>query len=85
MDGVEQMIDVPVKNVITEDLGQSCILAWFLAAIPTLEGTPNTIANSVAATSMAATGGRHDFHCGVRSAGTFIGIQVDQVRARNCD
>jgi len=27
MDGVEQMIDVPVKNVITEDLGQSCI-SW---------------------------------------------------------
>jgi len=53
-------------------------LAWFLAAIPTLEGTANTIANSVAATSMAAAAGTM-ISCVLRSAGTFIGIQVDQV------
>jgi len=74
MDGVEQMIDMSVSPVTAQE---TILYFWrgSPAAIPTLEGTANTIANSVAATS---GGSREDdvvFYCGARSAGTFIGIQ----------
>jgi len=54
MDGVEQMICTGKKCDYRSSWAILYFLAWFLAAIPTLEGTANTIANSVAATSMAA-------------------------------
>jgi len=77
MDGVEQMIDVPVKNVITE--------SWAICGVVPCchsdpEGTPNLQSLTQPQQRLwRQLGGRHDFIVVLRSAGTFIGIQVDQV------
>jgi len=55
-------------------------LAWFLAAIPTLEGTPNL--QSPTQPQQRLWRQLEDDMISIvvlRSAGTFIGIQVDQV------
>jgi len=81
MDGVEQMIDVPVKNVITEDLGQSCI-SWRGSLLPFRPLKELLTYNRQLSRSNVYGGNWEDDMISIvvlRSAGTFIGIQVDQV------
>jgi len=64
MDGVEQMM-IPVKNVITEALGQSCI-SWRGSLLP-FRPLKELLTQSPTQSQQRLwrqLGGRHDFHCG---------------------
>jgi chemosensory pili system protein ChpA (sensor histidine kinase/response regulator) len=81
MNGVEQMIDIPVKNVITEAQGQSCI-SWRGSLLPFRPLKELLTYNCQLSRSNVYGGNREDDIISIvvlRSAGTFIGIQVDQV------
>ncbi len=81
MDGVEQMIDIPVKDVITDAQGQSCI-SWRDSLLPFRPLKELLVSNRQLSRSKVYGGNREEDMISIvvlRSAGTFIGIQVDQV------
>jgi chemosensory pili system protein ChpA (sensor histidine kinase/response regulator) len=81
MDGVEQMIDIPAKNVTTDAQGQSCI-SWRDSLLPFRPLKELLTYNRQISRGSVYGGTREEDMISIvvlRSAGTFIGIQVDQV------
>ena len=81
MDGVEQMMDVPIKDVITSSVGESCI-SWRDSLLPFRPLKELLTYNRQVSRGSFYGGNRDDDMISIvvlRSAGTFIAVQVDQV------
>ena len=81
MDSVEQMIDIPVKNVIVSPEGQSCI-SWRDSLLPFRPLKELLPYNRQLTRGNVYGGNREDDMTSIvvlRSAGIFMGVQVDQV------
>ncbi len=80
MDGVEQMMDIPLQDVITS-IGQSCV-SWRDSLLPFRPLKELLTYNRQLSRGNFYGGNRDDDMISIvvlRSAGTFIAVQVDQV------
>ena len=81
MDGVEQMIDIPISDVITSTVGESCI-SWRDSLLPFRPLKELLTYNRQLSRGNFYGGNRDDDMISIvvlRAAGTFIAVQVDQV------
>jgi len=82
MDGVEQMIDIPAKDIVTNAQGQSCIV-WRDGALLPFQHLKEilTYNRHLSRGSIYGSGRSEDTISIIvlRSGGTFLAVQVDQV------